>query len=89
MDVRRVDQHGKSGKRAVIVDVYVKWAADPKRLKMLAHEADLYSNELKPLQGEVVPRFYGYFTDDAENPTMGCLVLEHCSGSFPDDVEEY
>lgn len=92
MDVRRiraVRSGGKTNGLGAIVDVYVKWAADPRRLKMLAHEADLYSNELKPLQGNVVPRCYGFFTDNAENPTMGCLVLEHCSGMFPDDVDEY
>ena len=72
-----------------LTDVYVKWTTNPKRLAQLTHEASFYTGELHPLQGSVVPRFYGHFTDDAVNPTFGCLLLEYCSGAFPDDVEEY
>ena len=72
-----------------LTDVYVKWTTNPKRLAQLAHEASLYTGELYSLQGSVVPRFYGHFTDNAVNPTFCCLLLEYCSGAFPDDVEEY
>ena len=89
MVIRYVDLAGFSSKRGAIMDVYIKWAKDPKRFEMLAYEADVYSYELKSLQGEVVPRLYGYLTSNAENPAMGRLARRHCSGLFPDNVEEY
>jgi hypothetical protein len=69
-------------------DVYVKWASDPKRMSLLAHEVGLYLNELKPLQGSVVPKFLGYFTDSVKNPKFGLMVLELCEGEPPACAEE-
>lgn len=72
--------------RSTIRDVYAKWATEDEEIKLLAHEASLYSGKLKPLQGDVVPNFFGLFVDRANNPTFAVLVLELCQGSFPVDV---
>ncbi|KLO09781.1 hypothetical protein SCHPADRAFT_833525 [Schizopora paradoxa] len=69
-------------------DVFIKWGSDNDRVKKLLHEASLYANELVELQGTVVPRLVGTFTDRKVNPKFVCLVLEHLSGIMPDDVFE-
>lgn len=81
----------KKGSRDILTqgaDVFVKWGSDKDRVAKLLHEARMYTKELAGLQGSVVPRFIGAFTDGKENPKFACLILEHLSGMIPDDALE-
>lgn len=64
------------GQEPVDMGVYVKWAFDPKRIRKLHHEAAIYEHKLGPLQGRVVPRFYGYFVDNLKEPRVACSIFE-------------
>ena len=86
--IRSVDQNGKPYGDSKTKEVYVKWAGDSERLSKLAHEAGLYCNDLKSLQGSVVPRCHGFFTDSVKDPKFGILVLEMCSGTYPVEADE-
>ncbi|EPT01579.1 hypothetical protein FOMPIDRAFT_1100822, partial [Fomitopsis schrenkii] len=54
----------------------------------LRYEASLYKNELKHLQGDVIPRFYGLYTGEVYGELVGCLVLEWCNQSYSLKREE-
>ncbi|KLO20215.1 hypothetical protein SCHPADRAFT_934811 [Schizopora paradoxa] len=69
--------------------VFVKWADQPDRIRKLAHEAEVYSTELRHLQGSVVPRMYGYYVDRSVRPTFACLILEYLNGSLPKEFQRY
>ncbi|PSR82306.1 hypothetical protein PHLCEN_2v6097 [Hermanssonia centrifuga] len=58
----------------------------------LEAEADLYSTELKDLQGTDVPRFFGLFTGviKAYRTRIACILLEYCGptmGGYFDDYD--
>ncbi|KAI9057567.1 hypothetical protein FKP32DRAFT_1681425 [Trametes sanguinea] len=44
----------------------------------LQDEALLYEGKLKPLQGTVVPRYYGFFAGDTYKGKTGIMILEDC-----------
>ena len=71
----------RGGKRVVgFREVALKWVVGAERMAGVKREASLYDNELRPLQGTVVPRFYGFFKGIIGDVEVGCIVLEWCSG---------
>lgn len=60
------------------IQVVCKLSYGPVGMDRLMGEAMIYE-DLKKLQGEVVPRCYGYFED---SKVAGCLVLEHAGESL-------
>lgn len=64
----------------------------------LRHEVDLYQNQLKPLQGTVVPEFYGIFTgallrsSKTSQERATCILLENCGEAISyclEDLKEH
>lgn len=88
MDIMGTDKKGARDILTRGADVFIKWASDNARIAKLLHEARLYTKELAGLQGTVVPRLVGTFSDRKENPKFVCLILEHLSGTIPDDLLE-
>lgn len=74
--------------RADPTEVAVKWVRGMLGVDKLRYEASLYKGELKHLQGEVVPRFYGLYTGEIHGEVVGCLVLEWCNNSYSLKREE-
>ncbi|KAI0718847.1 hypothetical protein C8T65DRAFT_569838 [Cerioporus squamosus] len=71
----------KGGKRlAGLREVALKWVVGAERVAGAKREAGVYDKELLPLQGTVVPRFYGLFTSIIGDVEVGCIVLEWCAG---------
>ncbi|KAI0688135.1 hypothetical protein BC835DRAFT_1285323 [Cytidiella melzeri] len=70
------------------VQVAVKWVRGRQAVDRLRHEAKLYQNELRPLQGKVVPILYGCYAGNVEGVDVGCLVLEWCGGAINCSLEE-
>ncbi|OBZ74442.1 hypothetical protein A0H81_05259 [Grifola frondosa] len=56
-------------------DVVFKIAYGKKAINRMRREAGVYRRELKDLQGEFVPRFYGLFEGVTDDRRTGCLVL--------------
>ncbi|KAF8921876.1 hypothetical protein CPB85DRAFT_4916 [Mucidula mucida] len=52
------------------------------QVSALDWEAELYENDLRGLQGSVVPKCYGYFKGRSDGQALGCLVLEFCNQPF-------
>lgn len=67
-------------------DVAVKWARDQDTVNELRYEAELYTTNLRPLQGTVVPRFYGFFSAKVDGSEVGCIILEWCENNFPEEA---
>jgi hypothetical protein len=63
--------------------IVVKVAFSPDEVMLLNREAEFYSNELRDLQGTVVPKFFGFFRGKVDGADFGCLLLEYCSGRAP------
>ncbi|TFY67318.1 hypothetical protein EVJ58_g1696 [Rhodofomes roseus] len=74
--------------RADPPEVAVKWVRGSLGVEKMRYEAALYRGELKHLQGDVVPRFYGLFTGEIDGEVVGCLVLEWCNNSYSLKREE-
>ncbi|RPD82075.1 hypothetical protein L226DRAFT_607268 [Lentinus tigrinus ALCF2SS1-7] len=71
----------KGGKRLVALrEVALKWVVGAERVAGAKREAGLYDKELRPLQGSIVPRFYGCFTSIIGDVEVACIVLEWCAG---------
>ncbi|KAG7100094.1 hypothetical protein E1B28_001874 [Marasmius oreades] len=68
------------------IPVVLKFATGEENISLLQREATFYENELRRLQGSVVPRCYGLYQgkedrgDCGLNVSTSCLVLEYCSG---------
>ncbi|KAL1748958.1 hypothetical protein HDZ31DRAFT_59845 [Schizophyllum fasciatum] len=60
--------------------VVLKFAWNERERKRLDHEFALYSQELLPLQGRVVPTIFGYFNGHESGQHCSVLVMEYCSG---------
>ncbi|KAJ7176468.1 hypothetical protein C8R46DRAFT_1346512 [Mycena filopes] len=60
--------------------VALKFAHGEEELEDLQREAGLYEQELKGLQGTVVPKCYGLYTTKIQGTPLGCLLLEYCAG---------
>lgn len=70
------------------LQVAVKWVRGQYAIDKLRYEAALYTEELLPLQGDVVPKFYGIFAANIDGVAVGCLVLEWCKGMYLSSMEE-
>ena len=73
--------------------MFAKWAFTHERVMALVKEASVYSNELRDLQGTVVPRVLGLYINKSkrrEDP-FAILILENCNPGVPGlkDQEEY
>ena len=60
--------------------IIIKSALGPDEMILLKREAEFYSNELRLLQGTVVPKCFGFFRGKVDGVDFGCLLLEYCSG---------
>ncbi|KAH9937354.1 uncharacterized protein B0H18DRAFT_1206218 [Fomitopsis serialis] len=74
--------------RADPIEVAVKWVRGSLGVEKMRYEAALYKGKLKHLQGDVVPRCYGFFTGEVDGEVSGCLVLERCNNSYSLKREE-
>ncbi len=63
--------------------VAVKWVRGQSAVESLRKEARMYEGILKPLQGAVVPTFYGLFVGKKDGVYIGCMLLEWCPGNDP------
>lgn len=63
--------------------IIVKAAFGLDEMILLNREAEFYSNELRHLQGTVVPKCFGFFRGKVDGVDLGCLLLEYCSGRAP------
>lgn len=60
--------------------VAVKIAETDEDIDALKHEAQLYETSLAPLQGTVVPRYYGYFSGRFQEDKIAVILLQLCTG---------
>ncbi|KAH9923006.1 hypothetical protein B0H21DRAFT_701332 [Amylocystis lapponica] len=59
--------------------VVCKLTYGKRNLKRLRHEAAIYRDQLRDLQGKVVPRFYGLYEGEMENKELtDCLITQYC-----------
>lgn len=56
--------------------VIAKLAFGVSQYQGILKEASFYKQELVPLQGTVVPKFYGFYEGEASGGIIGCLLLE-------------
>ncbi|TBU34483.1 hypothetical protein BD311DRAFT_650270 [Dichomitus squalens] len=68
--------------------VALKWVVGASNLGGMKREARLYEKELAPLQGTVVPRFFGFFRGFIGDVEVGCIVLEWCGGEPIKEMQE-
>lgn len=70
---------GKAGD----VPLVVKTCHNQKFKKDFSDEAQIYETMLSGLQGDIIPKFYGYFKGrDHEKCRISCLVLEDCGDAL-------
>ena len=69
--------------------VFVKWGFDKQRINALRHESGFYANELRHLQGTVIPRLIGFYESINKNERFALSVFEHCFRGLPSDNAEY
>jgi len=60
--------------------VAIKIARGLQELNPIEREFNLYENDLKNLQGSVVPGLLGFFRGSIDGIDIACLLLEFCSG---------
>ncbi|KAJ6551656.1 hypothetical protein B0H19DRAFT_1031018 [Mycena capillaripes] len=60
--------------------VALKVARGKEEVEEMEWEAGFYEHQLKDLQGTVVPKCYGFYTAKVHGTSLGCLLLEYCSG---------
>jgi hypothetical protein len=58
-------------------------------LPELEREVEFYDNELRGLQGSVVPRCFGSFKGKVDGIDVACLLMEFCSGPPVRDPHEF
>lgn len=91
--VRRLKSHvytahiGPRGREPTEL-VVLKMARGKEEFADLEREVEFYDNELRYLQGSVVPRFQGYFKTKVDGIDLACLLLEYCSGPPTRDPHE-
>ncbi|KAJ7856708.1 hypothetical protein B0H14DRAFT_2156887, partial [Mycena olivaceomarginata] len=66
--------------------IALKLVRGKEALEEMEREASFYQNQLKDLQGTVVPKCYGFYTAKVGGTPIGCLLLEYCSGPPVDIV---
>lgn len=73
--------------------MFAKWAFTHERVGELAKEASIYANELRDLQGSLVPRVLGFYVNKSSrsDDPFALLIMENCMGGVPGarDQEEY
>jgi len=57
-------------------DIVAKLATSTDTVEALKKELSFY-DKLRPLQGECIPKCFGYFFSPSEPETFGCLILEY------------
>ncbi|KAJ7716330.1 hypothetical protein DFH07DRAFT_762497 [Mycena maculata] len=67
--------------------IAIKVARGKENVEDLEREMGFYENQLKGLQGTVVPKCYGFYTTKVQGTPLGCLLLEYCSGPHAVDRE--
>ncbi|RDX41264.1 hypothetical protein OH76DRAFT_1393416 [Lentinus brumalis] len=70
-------------------DVVCKVAHSKLRLNELKEEARLYEGALAPLQGTVVPKYYGCFIGNSPDGVVGVLVTEDCGDPLSRELKSY
>ncbi|KAH9940238.1 hypothetical protein B0H21DRAFT_755126 [Amylocystis lapponica] len=62
-----------------VSDVVCKFAHGKRSFKRLRREAVMYCEQLKELQGRVVPKFYGFYQGETvKTKLMGCIITRFC-----------
>ncbi|KAH9950918.1 hypothetical protein B0H21DRAFT_408525 [Amylocystis lapponica] len=79
----------RGGRNGAPVEVALKWVTGRDEVNALKWEAGFYENDLKLLQGTVVPHFYGMFQANINGVDVGCLALEWCGGTPTRDPTEF
>ncbi|RDB17089.1 hypothetical protein Hypma_001929 [Hypsizygus marmoreus] len=60
------------------VDAVLKFSHQGKNVDSLLHEANIYENHVKDLQGDVIPRCFGVFQATIAENLITCLITEYC-----------
>ncbi|KAJ7471278.1 hypothetical protein B0H11DRAFT_2283308 [Mycena galericulata] len=60
--------------------IAIKVVRGKEEIAEMERETGFYENQLKGLQGTVVPKCYGFYTAKVNGTPLGCLLLEYCSG---------
>jgi hypothetical protein len=81
--IMRPSSGDKTSKTKIKYDVAFKLAYDKEGVRLLRHEHEIYSGELRALQGSVIPTCYGLFTGTVSGTHSACLVLEYCANGHP------
>lgn len=55
----------------------------------LEREAKFYENDLRHLQGTVVPEYYGFYKGKADGFELACMILEYCGGHGGVDMNDF
>jgi hypothetical protein len=58
-------------------DVAAKLGTTSSAIDSLKKELNFYQ-KLRHLQGDCIPKCFGYFFSPSEDQTFGCLILEYC-----------
>ncbi|KAJ7148664.1 hypothetical protein C8R43DRAFT_1194106 [Mycena crocata] len=67
--------------------IALKVARGKEEVEEMEREAGFYEQQLKGLQGTVVPKCYGFYTTKVGGTPLGCLLMEYCSGPPVDRVD--
>lgn len=60
--------------------IIIKSAVGEEQVKKLNHEYELYSKDLRHLQGNTIPKCYGIYTGRKASEYWSVLLLEYCNG---------
>ncbi|KAK0246157.1 hypothetical protein EDD85DRAFT_803290 [Armillaria nabsnona] len=85
-NIFRASMHRSGGQPTTVI---LKVAHTEAEFSRLQQEAGLYDQNLRYLQGTVVPKCYGLFATKNRGQTTGCLVLEHCATVININFDEY
>ncbi|KAJ4485695.1 hypothetical protein J3R30DRAFT_3283749 [Lentinula aciculospora] len=67
--------------------VIIKLARD-NEVKVLEREYRVYMDNLRHLQGSVVPICYGFYRGKAQGEDFACMLLEYCRGTVTYSIQE-
>ncbi|KAH9922679.1 hypothetical protein B0H21DRAFT_765855 [Amylocystis lapponica] len=69
-----------------VADVVCKFTYGKRTLERLRHEAAIYRDQLKDLQGKIVPKLYGLYEGEMDDEELsGCLITQYC-GKHPNSM---